>query len=66
LFHIFFLALYKVNQQIINLRRMQLFLQTRRIATVIIVIAAVSMFVSCGGSKKYGCPNHLFAPTLTK
>jgi len=45
---------------------MQLFLQTRRIATVIIVIAAVSMFVSCGGSKKYGCPNHLFAPTLTK
>jgi hypothetical protein len=37
----------------------------RRIVPVVAVILAM-LTVSCTSTKKYGCPNHLFTPTLAR
>ncbi len=44
---------------------MQLFSKLKRVVPVIAVVALIFL-ASCGGSKKYGCPNHLFTPTLVR
>jgi hypothetical protein len=44
---------------------MQLYTQVKRFVPLIAVVALV-MFASCG-TKKYGCPGHMFTPpTLAK
>jgi len=44
---------------------MKLFLRSGRVVLMVALMATV-VLSSCGGTKKYGCPNHLFAPTLAK
>ena len=42
---------------------MQLFSKFRRVAPIVAIIA-LALVSSCNSSKKYGCPNHLFTPTI--
>ena len=42
---------------------MQLFSKFKRIIPLLAIILIV-LATSCNGSKKYGCPDHLFTPTL--
>jgi hypothetical protein len=65
-FHVICLALYKVTQGFIKIIVMQLFTKSGRAAVVVALLVFAGVLASCGGSKKYGCPNHLFTPTLVK
>ena len=44
---------------------MPLISKIRRIAPIVAIIA-LAMMASCNGSKKYGCPNHLFTPSVVR
>jgi len=43
---------------------MQRLSKITKILPFVIAIAAVMLF-SCNSQKKYGCPNHMFTPTVT-
>gem|GEM_PF-1087448 len=45
---------------------MQVMSKIRRFAPIVAFIALAFISSCTASSKKYGCPNHLFTPTLTK
>ena len=45
---------------------MQTKINFRSVIATVAILVAIVFVSSCTGTKKYGCPNHMFTPTLVQ